>query len=136
MSRLDPYHLTMLSFASRSGTFRWNIQRYSPFALRTRVSYSKTSPVARQARHLANPLNVLGVNDSCPIPASHFVQSDPQVLQPRFIEVIEVTVRPGGVNQRRNRVDKELDVKRLGFSSWGGHGGHLTPGNPLLFNRS
>jgi len=31
-----------------------------------------------------------------------------------FIEVIEVTVRPGGVNQRRNRVDQELGMQTLG----------------------
>ncbi len=35
-----------------------------------------------------NPLNVLRVNESRPIPAGHFVQSDAQVFQPRFIEVI------------------------------------------------
>jgi hypothetical protein len=36
------------------------------------------------------------------------------MLWPRFIEVIEVTVRPGGVNQRRNRVDQELGIQTLG----------------------
>ncbi len=74
-----------------------------------------------------NPFNVLGVNDSCPIPASHFIQSDAQVFQPTFIEVIEVTVGPGCVNQRRDRVDQELGIQTLGFMSWGGHGGHDTP---------
>ncbi len=64
-----------------------------------------------------NPLNVLRVNDSRPIPAGHFVQSDAKVFQPRFIEVIEVAVGPGGVNQRRNRVDQELGIQTLGFLS-------------------
>src|SRR4029077_16116845 len=57
-----------------------------------------------------NPLNVLRVNESRPVPAGHFVESDAEVFQPRFIEVIEVTVGPGGVNQRRNRVDEYLNV--------------------------
>ena len=77
-----------------------------------------------------NPLNVLRVNESRPIPAGHLVQSDAQVLQPRFIEVIEVTVGPGGVNQRRNRVNKELGIQTLGSLSRGGHGGHDTPEKP------
>ncbi len=64
-----------------------------------------------------NPLNVLRVNHSCPIPASHFVQSDAQVFEPRSIEVIEVTVGPGCVNQRRNRVDQELGIQTLGSRS-------------------
>ncbi len=64
-----------------------------------------------------NPFNVLRVNESRPIPADHFVQSDAQVLQPRFIEVIEVTVGSGGVNQRRNRVNKELGIQTLGSLS-------------------
>src|SRR4029077_56841 len=34
-----------------------------------------------------NPLNVLWVNESRPIPAGHFVQSDAQIFQPGFIEV-------------------------------------------------
>ncbi len=64
-----------------------------------------------------NPLNVLRVNVSRPIPASHLVQSDAQVFQPRFIEVIEVAVGPGCVNQRRNRVDQKLGIQTLGFLS-------------------
>ena len=47
-------------------------------------------------------INVFRVNESGPIPAGHFVQSDAQVFQPRFIEVIEVAVGPGSVNQRRD----------------------------------
>jgi len=46
------------------------------FALRTRVFEFETSPVARQARHLATFLNVLRVNHSLSNSASHFVQSD------------------------------------------------------------
>ena len=64
-----------------------------------------------------NPLNVLRVNEIRPIPAGHFVQSDAQVFQPRFIEVIEVTVGAGSVNQRRNRVDQELGIQTLGSLS-------------------
>src|ERR1700722_10031021 len=64
-----------------------------------------------------NPLNVLRVNESRPIPAGHFVQSDAQVFQPTSIEVIEVTVGPGCVNQRRNRVDQELSMQTLGSLS-------------------
>src|SRR5208282_4577554 len=75
-----------------------------------------------------NPLNVLRVNDICPIPASHFVQSDAQVFQPRFIEVIEVAVRPSGVNQRRDRIDEKLSIQRLGLLFCRGHGGDNTPG--------
>ena len=69
-----------------------------------------------------NSINVLRMNESGPIPAGHFVQSDAQVFQPRFIEVIEVAVRPGGVYQRRDRVDEKLNIQRLGFWSRGGHG--------------
>ena len=64
-----------------------------------------------------NPLNVFGMNVSGPIPASHFVQGGAQIFQPRFIEVIEVTVWPGRVNQRRNRVDQELGIQTLGSLS-------------------
>jgi len=64
-----------------------------------------------------NPLNVFGVNISGPIPADHFIQSDAEILQPRFIEVIEVSVGFGCVNQRRNRVDQELGIQTLGSLS-------------------
>src|SRR6266478_2121623 len=74
-----------------------------------------------------NSINVFRVNESGPVPAGHFVQSDAQVLQPTLIEVIEVTVGPGGVNQRRDRVDQELGIQTLGSLSRGGHGGHDTP---------
>jgi hypothetical protein len=57
-----------------------------------------------------NSLNVLGMNEGLPLPPSHFVQSDSQVFQPRFIEVIEVAVRPGGVNQRGDRIDEKLNI--------------------------
>ena len=108
----------MLPRSSRSGTLRWNIQRYSPSARRTRASYSKTSPDARQSRHFGhNPLNVLGMNEIRPIPAGHLFQSDAQVFQPRSIEVIEVAVGPGGVYQRRDRVDEKLNIQRLGLLS-------------------
>jgi hypothetical protein len=33
-----------------------------------------------------NPFNVFGVNISGPIPAGHFIQSDAEIFQPRFIE--------------------------------------------------
>jgi hypothetical protein len=51
---LEPNHsfCGSTTFWRGTGTFRWNIQRYSPFALRTRVSYWKISPVVRQSRHL------------------------------------------------------------------------------------
>src|SRR6266404_8353530 len=74
-----------------------------------------------------NPFNVLRVNESRPIPADYFVQSDAQVFQPRRIEVIEVTVGPGCVNQRRNRVDEYLNIERVGFLPWRGHAAHHTP---------
>src|SRR6202030_1015506 len=83
-----------------------------------------------------NPLNVFRVNVSSPIPAGHFVQSDAQVFQPRFIEVIEEAVGPGGVNQRRNRVDQKLNIQGLGFVSWRGHDWHHTPGESAYGGRS
>src|SRR5260370_11659386 len=58
-----------------------------------------------------NPLNVLRVNESGPIPAGHFVQSDAQVLQPRLIKVIEVTDGPGAGNQRRDRDAQALRLQ-------------------------
>ena len=64
-----------------------------------------------------DPLDILGVNEGCPIPAGDFVQSDAQVFQPRLIEVFEITVGPGCVNQRRNRVKKELGIQTLGSLS-------------------
>src|ERR1700692_1276937 len=57
-----------------------------------------------------NALNVFAVDVSGPIPAGHFIQSDAEIFQPRLIEVIEMTVWPGGVNQRRNRVDEHLNI--------------------------
>src|SRR5580704_1950834 len=74
-----------------------------------------------------NPIKVFGVNESSPIPAGHFVQSDAQVFQPGFIEVIEVAVGPGGVNQRRNRINEKLNIQRLEVWSRGSHGGHYMP---------
>jgi len=87
------YHLTMLPFASRSGTFRWNIQRYSPFALRKR-SFVFEDFSGREARSPLgnNPPQRLQGERQPSNPAGHFVQSDSQVLQPRFIEVVKVTV--------------------------------------------
>ncbi|HTA57999.1 MAG TPA: hypothetical protein VK805_07590 [Candidatus Baltobacteraceae bacterium] len=52
-----------------------------------------------------NPLNVFRVNVSGPVPAGHFIQSDAEIFQPGFIEVVEVAVGPGGVDQGWNRVD-------------------------------
>ncbi|MFZ1973285.1 MAG: hypothetical protein WAU89_10595 [Candidatus Acidiferrales bacterium] len=75
-----------------------------------------------------DPIHVLRVNESGPVPAGHFVQSNAQVLQPRLIEVIEVTVRPGGVNQRRDRIDQKLNIQRLGLLFCRGHAGNNTPG--------
>ena len=54
-----------------------------------------------------NPSNVLRVNENRPIPPGHLVQSDAQVFQPAFVEVIEVPVGPGCVNECGNRVHAE-----------------------------
>jgi hypothetical protein len=43
------------------------------------------------------------------------------------IEVIELAARPGGGNQRGDRIDEKLNIQRLGFSSWRGHRGHYIP---------
>src|SRR5580700_1758175 len=45
-----------------------------------------------------NPVNVLRMNESRPVPAGHFVESDAEVFQPASIEVIEIAIRPGSVN--------------------------------------
>ena len=89
--------------------------------------------------HGHNPLNVPRVNESSPIPAGHFVQSDAQVFQPRFIEVIEVAVGPSGVYQRRDRVDEKLNIQRLGLLFGRGHRGMIHPekstrGNDRVFH--
>src|ERR1700722_16399361 len=71
-------------------------------------AYQTGSPLSQ------NSLNVFRVNDSGPIPAHHFVQRDAEVRQPRFIEVIEVAVRPACVNQRGDRIDEKLNIQRFG----------------------
>jgi hypothetical protein len=48
------------------------------------------------------------MNERPPLPPGYVVKSDAQVFQPRLIEVIEAAVRPGGVNQRGDRVDEKL----------------------------
>src|SRR5579864_1195899 len=67
------------------------------------------------------------MNESPPLPPEQVLQSDAEVFEGTFVEVIEVAVRPCGVNHREHRVDKELNIQRLGFLSWGGHGGYHTP---------
>src|ERR1700752_5388772 len=57
-----------------------------------------------------NPVEVLRVNESRPLPPGHGVQSDSQVFQPRPIEIIEIAVRTTGMNQRWDRVDKKLNI--------------------------
>ena len=83
-----------------------------------RVSYFEDLPSREAGSPLGqNPFNLLSVNENRPIPASHFIQSDAELFQPRLIEVIEVTVGPGGVNHRRNRVDKDLGIQTRGSLS-------------------
>src|SRR5258707_14305968 len=94
-------HQTLFSLASADASF----------ALDHFSSRQAASPLGQ------TPFNVLRVNESGPIPADHLVQSDAEVFQPTFIEVIEITVGPGGVNQRRNRVDQELGIQTLGSLS-------------------
>src|ERR1700722_6264834 len=74
-----------------------------------------------------NPIKVFRVNESSPIPAAHLFQRGAQVFQPKFIEVIEVAVGPGGVYQRGNRIHEKPNIQRLGFPFWKGHGGHYMP---------
>ena len=45
------------------------------------------------------------------------VQSDAQVFQPAFVEVIEVPIGPGCVNECGNRVDSKLNIQRVGLLS-------------------
>jgi len=53
---------------------------------------------------------------------------DPTTAPARLvIEVIELAARPGGGNQRGDRIDEKLNIQRLGFSSWRGHRGHYIP---------
>jgi len=86
-----------------------------------------------------NPLNVLRVNRQLSNSSQSLVQSDSQVFQPRSIEVIEVPVGPGGVNQRRNRVDQELGIQTFGSRSEEAMAGMIHPEScvrrptPLLY---
>src|ERR1700732_2285086 len=67
------------------------------------------------------------MNKSPPIPAAHLFQRGTEVFQPTFIEVIEVAVRPGGVNQRGDRINEKLNIQRLALLFCRGHGGNHTP---------
>src|ERR1700747_3564776 len=67
------------------------------------------------------------MNESPPIPAAHLFQRGTEVFQPTLIEIIEVTVRPAGVNQRRDRIDEKLNIQRLALLFCRGHGGNHTP---------
>jgi hypothetical protein len=55
-------------------------------------------------------LHVFAMNESPPLPLGHVVQSDAEVFKPTFAEVIEVAVRPSGVNHCEHRVGKELNI--------------------------
>ena len=74
-----------------------------------------------------DPIDVLRVNESRPLPSGYVVKRGAQVVQPRLIEVIDGAVGPGGVNQRRDRIDEKLNIQRLGLLFCRGHGGNHTP---------
>jgi hypothetical protein len=66
------------------------------------------------------------MNKSLPLPPGHVVQRGAQVFQPGLIEVVEVTVRPSGVNQRGDRVDEKLNIQLLRLLFCRGHDGNNT----------
>jgi hypothetical protein len=72
------------------------------------------------------------MNESPAISLGRVVHNDAQVFEPTFVEVIEVAVRPSGVNHRRHRVDEEVTNNPLGFLSWRGHGAYHTPRESAL----
>jgi hypothetical protein len=78
-----------------------------------------------------NPFN-LAMNEIPALPLGHVVHNDAQVFEPTFVEVIEVAVRPSGVNHRGHRGDEELTIQRLGFLSRRGHGAYHTPRESAL----
>jgi hypothetical protein len=59
-----------------------------------------------------NPFN-LAMNESPTLPLGHVAHNYVQVFEPTFVEVIEVAVRPSGVNHRRHKVDEELTIQRF-----------------------
>jgi hypothetical protein len=75
-----------------------------------------------------DPIDVLKVNESRPLRPGYVVKRGAQVVQPRPIEVFDAAVRPGCVNQRRDRIDEQLNIQRLGLLFCRGHGGNNTPG--------
>src|SRR5260370_22036903 len=80
-----------------------------------------------------NPFN-LAMHESPTLQLGHVAHNDAQVFEPTFVEVIEVAVRPSGVNHRGHRVEEELTIQRLGFLSWRGHGAYHTPRESALGN--
>ncbi|MGA8450990.1 MAG: hypothetical protein WB707_12225 [Candidatus Acidiferrales bacterium] len=76
---------------------------------------------------LNNPVKIFGMNEILPIPAAHLFQCGAQIFQPGFIEVIEVAVGRGRVDERGNRIDEKLNVQRPGLLSCGSHGAHYIP---------
>jgi hypothetical protein len=67
------------------------------------------------------------MNGGRPLPAHEVFQWKSNIFQPELIEVVEVAVRPGSVNQRRDRIDHPEEVLQFGFKNCWGHGGHHTP---------
>ena len=63
------------------------------------------------------------MNCSCPFPAKQ-IYRPPHVAQPSLIEEIEMTVRQTGVDQRRGRIDNELEIQ-----DWIPHVQKLSAGN-------
>ncbi len=58
-------------------------------------------------------LDILGMDERCPLPATQIIQRPPYIPEPCLIEEIEVAVWPTRVNQAGGRIDQELKVRRL-----------------------
>jgi len=64
----------------------------------------------RRAPRFHDALDILGIDERCPLPALQILQRPPHILEPCLIEEIEVAVRPTRVNHAGRRMDEELKV--------------------------
>src|ERR1700733_383589 len=64
----------------------------------TRFKLENITGSERGAPFGHNAPDVIGMNESGPLPSSHFVKRDTKVLEPSFVEVVEAAVGLGGMN--------------------------------------
>src|SRR5215469_1429625 len=64
-----------------------------------------------------NPLDVVWMNHARPVPALHVLERGAKVFQPAPIEVIEVAIRPPGVDQGWDGIDHYAQIALVRLES-------------------